>query len=53
MKVFILSEGKPNTGHEWSIRGACLKLETAEQISKVFSGTAIGGLEITEIEVIE
>jgi hypothetical protein len=48
MKVYIVTEGKPNTGREFSIRGVCANEELAEQIQKAFP---YYNLVITEYEV--
>ena len=50
MKVYILSEGKINTGYESSIKCVCANLKLAEHIQKSFEHY---NLEITEFDVIE
>lgn len=48
MKVYILTEGQPNTGHEFSIKCVCGTAALAEHIQKAFPHY---NLVITEYEV--
>jgi len=50
MKVYIVSEGELNTGHEASIRMVCANAILAEDIKKSFP---YYNLVITEFEVIQ
>lgn len=50
MKVYMVSEGKPNSGNECSINAICATLKLAENIQKAFEYL---GLTITEFEVME
>lgn len=49
MKVYIVTEGKPNTGYECSIRFATLRKDIALDIQKSFEYL---GLEITELDLL-
>jgi len=48
MKVYIVTEGKPNTGHEFSIRFATLRKDLALEIQKAFGYI---GLEVLELDL--
>lgn len=49
-RIYILSEGKFNTGHPSSIRGVFSSFNLAEKVQNCFNYI---GLEITEFKVIE
>jgi len=50
MKVYIITEGQPNSGHEFSIKCVCASGTLAEHIKKAFPYYS---LVITEFEVIQ
>lgn len=50
MKIYIITEGMANMGHEFSIRCACLQKEIAEKFVEAFPHS---GLYITPLEVID
>lgn len=50
MKVYIITEGKPNTGYDFTIAMVCISQNLAENIAKSFPHQ---NLVVTEYEVIE
>lgn len=50
MKVYMVSEGKPNSGYGCSIKAICATLKLAEHLQEAFKEY---GLTITEFDVME